>query len=275
MLELTCFVLSSEAGEVLSKLRVEKLLDRDRIYDYLATDRVAHAYQIGDLDEVHFGQSSWFGCLDEQGEIEAVLLIYDGLSLPVVFSSGTKGGTQTLFKNCTLPARFQFQVWEEHRGALEGVHRPTDCNSMARMALTREAFEPRATPVPVVGLGHRDTADIIKLYAHYPDNLFEPYQLGSGLYFGVREDERLVSIAGIHVLNEKYDLAAIGNLVTDPRCQGKGYASACTTRLLEALFERVSLVTLNAQVENAAAMRTFERLGFQKHLLYFEGRVGL
>ncbi|OIP40800.1 MAG: hypothetical protein AUK47_07515 [Deltaproteobacteria bacterium CG2_30_63_29] len=258
----------------LFKLRVEKLRDRGRIYDFLASDRIANAYQIGDLDEVHFAQSTWFAALDEQGEIEAALLILEGLSLPVVFSSGSQRGAQTLFRSCALPPRFHFQIWEGHRGSLESVHQLHSSSHMARMALHRSAFKPRTSPIGVVALGHLHTADIIELYAHYPDNLFEPYQLGSGLYFGVREGGRLVSIAGIHVVSAEHDLAAIGNLVTDPTCRGKGYVTACTNRLLEALFERVSLVTLNAEVENEAAVHTFERLGFQHHLLYLEGRVG-
>lgn len=113
-----------------------------------------------------------------------------------------------------------------------------------------------------------------KLYEHYPDNFFEPYQLETGLYFGVRdEDIGLASIAGIHVVSESHDVAVIGNFVTHPERRGRGYASACTARLLSELFETVSLVALNVQEDNEPAQRMYRNFGFEENNVFYEGRT--
>ena len=69
----------------------------------------------------------------------------------------------------------------------------------------------------MVSLGHKDTGEIMSLFQkYYPDNLFEPAQLESGLYCGIKNEEgKLASVAGIHLLNPEYKVAAIGNIVTD------------------------------------------------------------
>ncbi len=115
----------------------------------------------------------------------------------------------------------------------------------------------------------------MELYQHYPDNFFEPYQVESGLYFGIRSEdgEQLVSIGGIHVLSEFYDVAAIGNLVTHPDHRSQGYASRVIGHLLNELFQRVSLVALNVQVDNVAAIKTCERFNFEPTHRFFEGIV--
>jgi len=141
--------------------------------------------------------------------------------------------------------------------------------------LERSNYKTRTTEHEVERLGHRDTAAIMDLYQHYPDNFFEPYQLETGLYFGVRDEELgLSSIAGIHVFNEEHDVAVIGNFVTHPDRRGQGLATACTARLLDELFGRVSFVALNVQEDNAPAIKMYGNFGFEKNNIFFEGRVG-
>lgn len=249
--------------------------DRKQLQRFLLRKPIANAYQLGNFDPAYFDFCRWFATYDDAGDIDALLLLYTGLSLPVVLTAGTAHGITQLFRETrsVVPERFLFQIHEHHVDPLELFYKSRKPARMSRMALERRAWEPIATSDKVVPLGHRDTADIVQLYRHYPDNFFEPYQLESGLYFGVREEEGLVSIAGIHMLSERYDIATIGNLVTAPEYRGHGFATQCTARLLTALFDRVSLVALNTAEDNQPARRTFERLGFTPHFTYIEGRV--
>jgi ribosomal protein S18 acetylase RimI-like enzyme len=146
------------------------------------------------------------------------------------------------------------------------------------MGLPRDVWKETAPgardDVEVRRLGHRDTASIMKLYEHYPDNFFEPYQLETGYYFGVRdEDLGLASIAGIHVISEDHDVAVIGNFLTHPARRGRGLASACTERLLRELFDNVSLVALNVQEDNEPAVRMYGNFGFEQNNVFYEGRT--
>jgi predicted GNAT family acetyltransferase len=142
---------------------------------------------------------------------------------------------------------------------------------MVRMGLTKANYRAMPASGEVVELSHRDTGDIMKLYHHYPDNFFEPALLDTGLYFGVPGDDGLRSVAGIHLLSQKYDVAAIGNIVTHADFRGKGYATRCVGTLLDALFKRVSHVTLNVEVDNEAAIACYQKFGFTEHHPFLEG----
>lgn len=248
--------------------------DREQIHTFLADDPVAHAYQLGFLDDAYYQWTKWWGWF-EGDALEVLVVLYSGLSVPVVLTVGGAERVSDTYQQLhgELPDRFYCHVRDEH---LEGVRRIYDTSALSpssRMFLRREDFEPPEPNRWVVRLGHRDTAQIIKLYEHYPDNLFEPYQLESGLYFGIhrRSGGELVSITGIHVLSEQSDLAVVGNLVTHPRYRGRNLATTVTGRLLTELFERVSLVALNVAEDNTPAIRTYEHFAFKPHHRFWVG----
>ena len=127
---------------------------------------------------------------------------------------------------------------------------------------------------PIVRLGHRDTGDIVALSAFYPDSFFEPHQLSSGHYYGIRtrDTKQLVSVAGLHILSRTDGLAALGNIVTHPEHRGRGLSTACTAHLSAALRdEGVPLLVLNVRHENLGARKIYEKLGFREHQTYLEG----
>ena len=261
---------------------VEAFDKTEQIRDFLTRDRVGNAYLLGDLDPAYLPFCDWFGFV-EDGEVEALVLVYKGLSLPAVLTVGPSDPNRahkcldTLFNEVKtkLPSRFWIHVQEPHRPALDSHFAASNLKRMIRMSLSSQNYSPTDFSIPVRRLDHTDTAAIMALYKHYPDNFFEPYQLETGLYFGVETDEGegLAAIAGIHVFSQTYDIAAIGNLVTHPNYRRRSYASAVTTRLLDELFESVSLVTLNVQEGNVAAIGTYEKFGFTHHHVYYEGRV--
>lgn len=260
---------------------VEQVSDREELRRFLMHDRLANVYLLGNLDPAYFPFCRWFGMRRDDGELGSLILFYNGLSLPVLFMVGTEPNFEALLEECKgmLPKRFHFHVQEEQIDVVDRLYAPTESKRMFRMGLERSQYaalkshRPPARELPVERLGHRDTAAIMELYEHYPDNLFEPYQLETGLYFGVRDEELgLSSIAGIHVVSDEHDVAVIGNFVTHPERRGLGLATACTDRLLEDLFERVSFVALNVQEDNAPAIQMYTNFGFEKNNLFYEGR---
>ncbi|MBA2662546.1 MAG: GNAT family N-acetyltransferase [Bradymonadaceae bacterium] len=259
-------------------MAVQQLTDRGELREFLMRDRIANAYLLGNLDPAYFQFCRWYGSRTASGELGNLLLIYRGLSLPVVFMSGSDPGIETFLRECTtvLPDRFHFHVLENHMNTVRDTFSPPDFKPMYRMGLERSRFSTHGDTSRVVRLGHRDTAAIMALYAHYPDNFFEPYQLETGLYFGIRDPALgLVSIAGVHVVSEEHDVAVIGNLVTHRQARGQGLATACTARLLEEIFERVSLVALNVQQDNEPAIRMYRHFGFEFNNVFFEGQYAL
>jgi predicted GNAT family acetyltransferase len=84
-----------------------------------------------------------------------------------------------------------------------------------------------------------------------------------GQYFGLRQDGRLVSVAGVHVYSEHYRVAALGNIVTHPAYRRRGYARQVMARLCQSVLEKVEHVGLNVKADNDAAIACYARLGFE------------
>jgi ribosomal protein S18 acetylase RimI-like enzyme len=177
----------------------------------------------------------------------------------------------------------------EHLGVLDRHFELGSLRPMVRMGLvaTQLTRDASFTSVDVAGngygaverLGHRDTGDIMELFAHYPDSFFEPHQLSTGHYCGVRQDSAdgpgpLVAVAGIHVASRFERIAALGNIVTHPDHRGRGLSTRVTAHLCQALTaEGIELLALNVERKNASALKVYEKLGFREHCTYLEGFV--
>lgn len=266
---------------------IEELFDRDELRDFLIKDPVGNAYLLGDLDAAYMPMCRWFGYRDG-GKLSALVLLYNGLSMPVVLTvAGLIGDTpqerHTAIDHldallvdirAALPRRFWVHAWAHHHRVVDRHYTTSELVPISRMGLVRDhcVLMPRENLIRQ--LGHADTGAIIELYTHYPDHFFEPYQLESGLYFGIDDPEvGLVAIAGIHVHSETYDITGIGNLVVHPKFRRRGFATDVTSKLLEEVFKTVSLATLNVRQDNLGAIKTYEKFGFVHHNVYFEGRV--
>jgi len=233
---------------------------------------------LGNLDENYFSFCRWWGAYDADNALESIVMLYTGLRLPAVLTFGDPTGVEDVLDDAdvrdALPAQFYAHVMNGHLAALQHRYDIGQLRSMVRMGLSRNAFvNPGDNLSAVEAIGHAHTASLISLYQFYPDNFFEPYQLESGFYFGLSDSNDLVSVAGTHIFSEKYDIAAIGNIVTHPEHRAKGYSRRCTTRLLEALFAKVSTAALNVERDNEVAHRIYRRLGFVDHVRYLEGTI--
>ncbi len=269
-------VQSSTATADAARVREYARAEVERLHGFLAADRFSNAYLLGDLDTPFEDQCRWFGLPTPAGDaLAGLVLFYNGLSMPAVLTAGPPEAIEALMlgARAQLPRRFYANVRLEHREAVETQYVPRAWTEMVRMGLHREDWQPVEADGPVEALTHRDTAAIMHLYRHYPDNFFDPAQLGTGLYFGVREEGELVSVAGVHVVSATYDVAVIGNIVTHSEHRGRGLATRCVARVLSALFGQVTHVALNVQATNVPALACYRRFGFTEQSKCLEGWV--
>lgn len=98
----------------------------------------------------------------------------------------------------------------------------------------------------------------------YPGNYFDPHMLASGKYLGWFKSERLAAVAGVHVYSNKYQIAVLGNITTDPDDRGRGLATKLTGALCYELTAENTLICLNVKTDNAPAIKCYENLGFIK-----------
>lgn len=251
--------------------------DRRLLLDLMLTDRVTCVYMLGDLEEHYSDECTWYGAGSEDA-LDAVLLVYNGLSIPVIITFGQSGAVQDIVATFArdLPGRTLVQFAPHHIAAFDSVFGTEGLVPTLRMGLEAADYRPAvSTAWEIEPLTHRHTVEIVELYqTYYPDNFFEPAQLQSGHYCGIRCDGTLASVAGVHVFGPTTKVAVLGNIVTHPEYRGRGMSTACTSHICGRLIEEgIEVLALNVRRRNRAAVRVYERLGFRYHDTFLEGLI--
>jgi predicted GNAT family acetyltransferase len=132
------------------------------------------------------------------------------------------------------------------------------------------------SPDGAVLLTAADLAEVTALYRRaYPGTWFQARMLETGRYVGIRRGGRLVCVAGVHVWSPAWRVACLGNVATLPAARGAGLATATCAMLCRILLgDGIDVVSLNVRADNAAAIRTYEKLGFAHAADYVEVPLG-
>ena len=263
--------LSQAAREMAREVREVPILYAPLVR-YLLSRPLDCAYLLGYLTPEYTGRCRAFVYEEPRPdspdyvEVQALLFEYTGLSVPTVWTFGGTLEVEAIIAHAygLLPRRVYFNMEDHHLQAVRTHYAVRNRKPTLRMGLRRPHYRPASTSEGVVMLSHKDTGSIMRLYAQYPDHLFEPAQLDTGLYCGVRDPSgHLVSVAGIHLLNQDLNIAAIGNIVTDHEHRGRGLATRCVRALLDELFKGVENVALNVTEDNRPAIACYEKFGFR------------
>jgi predicted GNAT family acetyltransferase len=131
-------------------------------------------------------------------------------------------------------------------------------------------FRPRINQ-EVRRLRAEDLDAVIDLYGHASRTYFTPERMRREIYFGIYQNDILVSGAGTHVRSAKSGIAAVGNVLTRLAYRGRGMARSVTSAVTETALEQHRDVVLNVREDNAPAISVYERLGYQTHGQFIEG----
>lgn len=258
----------------MTERKARRLENTEALYGLFADDPVACAHMLANLEEAFAPYCEWYGIGAGQ-RIDATVLVYTAHRIPVVITYGQAGGVSDVLNafHSDLPDRAIVHIQPHHLGASDRVFEADALVPILRLSLDREHFAPVSLPgVTIEPLTHRCTGEIIELYQFYPDNFFEPSHLDSGRFYGIRMDERLVSVTGVHSVSDRARIATLGHLVTHPDYRGRGLSTVCTSHLCHSLLESgIDLMALNVRRQNRSAVRVYEKLGFRYHDTYLEG----
>jgi ribosomal protein S18 acetylase RimI-like enzyme len=120
----------------------------------------------------------------------------------------------------------------------------------------------RTGPSPVaVELGEDDVADVLDLVARTEPGPFGPRTRLLGRYLGIREDGRLLAMAGERL--RPGGATEISAVCTDPAARGRGLATALVRAVAHGIRERGELPFLHAAAQNTRAIGLYESLGFR------------
>lgn len=253
-------------------MAIETLSDKPVIERHLRADAGRHLYELGDLDDFFWPRTKWYG-LSKGGALAALALVYSGNGSPVLLAlDGPESSAELLSGlSARLPGEFYCHLAPGLEGALQPGFELTPHGRHLKMLLADPDRLLAADAAGAVRLGPGDLEEVLDFYGRsYPGNWFDPRMLETGRYFGIREGGGLASVAGVHVFSEKYRVAALGNIATDPSLRGRGLGRRVTAALCRDLTSSVGTIGLNVKADNAAAIACYQGLGFAPHAEYGE-----
>jgi ribosomal protein S18 acetylase RimI-like enzyme len=250
------------------------LHERDVIAAALRRDALLHLYAIGDLDDFFWPYTNWYA-LAEGDQIRQVILCYNGAPMLILHALTQERAEEMreLLRAILhlLPRRIYSHLSADLVGVFADDYRIEPHGHYDKMALTDRTRLDGLDTCAVERLSAADLPGINALYAaSYPGNWFDPRMLETGHYYGVRQGDVLLSIAGVHVYSPQYRVAALGNITTHPEARGRGLAALATARLCQELLKTVDQVGLNVRADNASAITCYTKLGFTKTGAYEE-----
>jgi ribosomal protein S18 acetylase RimI-like enzyme len=241
------------------------------IREILLVDPGWSLYALGDLAPGYFEKCEWHRAA------AALAAVYRGATPPVLFATGDPGVVAGLVAEIGDP-ELSLHVRPEVAGAIEPVYRSVGLRPVWRMLLDSARFRPEAC-AGAARLTAADVAAIEHLFAdgrdtHEAPDFFFPNMVTDGVFFGVREGDELVAVAGTHLAVASEGVGAIGNVYTRRDHRGRGLGGALTSAVTSELVAMgIRIVGLNVLHSNRAAARVYERLGFRRYCTYFDGKA--
>jgi RimJ/RimL family protein N-acetyltransferase len=245
----------------------ELISDSDKIEKFLMRDPAKKIYLIGDLDPFFFPRTKWFA-MSNAHEIEELVMLYEGdvATTLLAFPDGEISNTVGLLENFAshLPQEFYAHFGCGIMENLKSFRAEEYFGIHLKMLLKGTGSLLHDRSENIRRLGVEDEESLLKLYyEHYPGNYFDKRMLETGKYFGYIEKGRLTGVAGIHVYSPLKRVAALGNIVVAGDHRGKGICRELVSVLCNDLLKTVDVIGLNVFSENHAAIRCYERCGFE------------
>lgn len=241
---------------------VQRLRDPARIRELLRPRIDYTAYALGQLEPGLFERTRWFRARGDTGS--ALVLHSKGGLGDATFVMGDADAVAAILSIHPGPAQTYATCQPQHISALKRVYRLATQQPMIRMSVTAESFVP-ATNVPAVAMTGLDIRKVNALYSSEGGpSYYVSDHIEHGVYRGVIVDGRLVAVAGTHVVSHQEAVAVVGNVFTHPAYRGRGYATAATSAVTEALLPFCTTVVLTVDPTNRPAVAAYERIGYRE-----------
>jgi ribosomal protein S18 acetylase RimI-like enzyme len=252
------------------------LHDKAEIAAFLRRTPWLHMYHLGDLDDFFWPYTAWYAS-KANGKIDQLILLYHALDVPVLLAvSEDAPAMSNLVKSLIhlLPRRIYTHLSAGVQEAFAADYHIEPNGLYYKMKLTDPPCLDKVDTSATFPLSPADQADVQTLFNEsYPGNWFDPRMLETGCYYGIRQDGKLVCVAGVHVYSPEYRVAALGNITTHPAYRGQGLASAASARVCRELLATTNHIGLNVNQENASALACYKRLGFEIAAEYSENML--
>ncbi|MHB8577015.1 MAG: GNAT family N-acetyltransferase [Dehalococcoidia bacterium] len=255
---------------------VETLTTPDRIRALLEPRRLYAAYAVGQLAPDLFPLVDCWRAEDAAGGTAALALFSRGGLGDALFMMGEADVLEALLSLHPGPRQNYVTCEPSHLDIMRRFYRLASERPMLRMSVRSDAFRAVAPQSEAVvrRMFGTDARLVNRLYcSEGSPTYYTSQQIEAGLYYGVVVDQRLVAVAGTHVVSPEEGIAVVGNVFTHPRWRGHGYATVATSATTAHLLRTCRDVVLTVDPENTPAVRAYDRLGYRTDSRLIEAAV--
>jgi RimJ/RimL family protein N-acetyltransferase len=234
---------------------------------FLERDRLLSGYALCALEERPFQQARW-GVALRDGDPVALATEQGGPAPQPVFVAGEPEAAELLLRQVIRPWAAYIAARPELLPPIEALYRLDNGPPMVRMAVDRERFRPY--PGRVQRLTASSVGELNRMYDLGFTSWLPGEALADGVYYGLRIGGRLVAAAGTHAISRAGRMGIVGNVMTIPPYQGRGYAKATTSAVTAELLRECDDVILNVRSDNPPALAAYRSLGFREYARFEE-----
>ena len=260
-------VSGTEAVEARRGLEAVATRDRGLLRAFLERDRIFAGYALCALEERAFERARW-GIATRDGEPIALAMEQGGPAPQPLFLTGEADAAELLLREVVRPWSAYVSAPQELLPAIRALYRDEPGPPMVRMAVDRERFRPYLGPVQRLTPAH--IGELNRMYDLGFTSWLPGEVLAEGVYYGLRLAGRLVAAAGTHAISRTARMGIVGNVLTVPAYQGRGYAKATTSAVTAELLRDCDDVVLNVRSDNPPALAAYRALGFREHTRFEE-----
>jgi len=253
-----------ELGEL--KMDIRKVSSKnltDICRRFLARNPVVNLLPLGDLYQPLFSVSAVY-CATEHNTVVGVCSVYRAFSKPsLVLSAAAVEVKQALIKKALALILGEFiapcspeevSLFTEHADI---VH---SCLEQQMITTAPRHIEHSGIKATQVRKGELELLDTF--YVEHGAEAWTPIQFRTGPYYCVKQDGKIASAAGVHIVTPQ--IAQLGNIITDDAYRNQGFGTACTSTLAQHLASKGRIISLFVRVDNSPAIHIYEKLGFTK-----------
>jgi len=242
--------------------------DKNKIREYLnKQDAGNFVYHCNNLEPPFWDQTQWFG-ITENGTVQALAMLILRYETPVLLAVNCRGldryQEELLSQlNKLMPVTLYSHLDIGAGRFLDNGTRTTSRCGYYNMRLIDASRVENKDTAGVIQLSDEDGAAVLRLLNEsHPDHLFDREFLEAGYFWGIKQGEALISLAGVTAFSREYDLISIGNVTTHPAFRRQGLATKTVAALIRHLLPSFGRIVLNVKQNNSAAIGCYRNLGF-------------
>lgn len=256
-------------------MSIKLIKDKNVLENFFRRNAPLNIYQLGDLDDFYWHQTDFYGYYEHE-VLKSVVMIFKEVNPNVVIALCDVQDLNYLNKALELmlnilPDKIYLHITPGAEKILEQKYNLKQEGLYMKMDLIDKEKINSVETNNIEQLSIKNKAELYAFYDEaYPGNSYIERMLETGMFFGIREEGKIVSVAGIHVYSPEYKVAALGSITTHPHFRGKGCATKVTACLCKELLKKIEVIGLNVHSENSSAIHCYEKLGFFKIADYLE-----